>query len=186
LIFLFDKITSRQVRVKENVSFELKQQHFLNDLITTIPDSVLVSGPRSILDTLSFVSTSYQHYKNVDHTIRQNIPLKEYKNLMLKTTRVLLEIPVEEFTEKQVTVPVTIKDLPQGTYVNLFPDKVHVSFMIALSRFNEVKPGDFKVCANFQDIKNKEDLLRLKIEAQPSYIHSVSFSPEHIEYLIEK
>jgi YbbR domain-containing protein len=186
LIFLFDKVASRLVKVRPNVSFELKQQHFLNDMITTIPDSVVVSGPESILDTLSAVSTSYQHYKDVDHTIRQNIPLIEYKNLILKTTRVLLEIPVEEYTEKLVTVPVTIKGLPQETHINLFPGKVNVSFMIALSRFKEVEPGDFRISANYEDIKNKLELLPLKIEAQPSYVHSVSLSPEQIEYLIEK
>ncbi|MEN6453991.1 MAG: hypothetical protein ABFD10_07015 [Prolixibacteraceae bacterium] len=186
LIFLFDKVTSRQVRVRPNVSFELKQQHFLNDMITTIPDSVLVSGPKSILDTLSFISTSYQHYKDVDHTIRQNIPLKEYKNLIMKTRRVLLEIPVEEYTEKLVTVPVTIKGLPPETRINLFPDKVNISFMIALSRFKEVDPGDFQVTADYEDIKNKLELLRLKIGTQPSYVHSVSLTPEQIEYLIEK
>lgn len=186
LIFLFDKVTSRQVKVRPNVSFELKQQHFLNDIITTIPDSVLVSGPESILDTLSFVSTTYQHYKDVDCTIRQNIPLKDYKNIIMRTTRVLLEIPVEEYTEKQVMVPVTINNLPQGTRINLFPDKINVSFMIALSRFKEVEPGDFQVSVSYQDIQNREDLLRLKIDTQPPYIHSVALSPEQIEYLIEK
>lgn len=186
LIFLFDKVTSRKVKVKPNVSFELKQQHFLNDAITTIPDSVLVSGPESILDTLSFVSTTDQHYKDVHQTIRQNIPLKASKNLILGTSRVLLEIPVEEFTEKQITVPVTVRDLPQGMRVNLFPDKVNVSFMIALSRFKEVKPGDFKVSVSSQDILNNKDLLRLSIDSQPPFAHSVVLVPEQIEYLIEK
>jgi hypothetical protein len=77
-------------------------------------------------------------------------------------------------------------DLPDSTHINLFPDKVNISFMIALSRFKEVKPGDFRVSVNFQDIKNKADMLRLSIEAQPSFVRSVSVSPEQIEYLIEK
>lgn len=104
----------------------------------------------------------------------------------MKTTRVLLEIPVEEYTEKLVTVPVTIKGLPPETRINLFPDKVNISFMIALSRFKEVDPGDFQVTADYEDIKNKLELLRLKIGTQPSYVHSVSLTPEQIEYLIEK
>jgi YbbR domain-containing protein len=99
---------------------------------------------------------------------------------------VLLEIPVEEYTEKQVTVPVTVRNLPPGTQVNLFPDKVNVSFMIALSRFKEVKAADFKITVEFQDIKSKKEMLDLKVDAQPAYIQSVSVSPEQIEYLIEK
>ncbi len=186
LVFLFDKVISKPVKVRPNVSFELKQQHFLNDVVTTIPDSILVSGPKSILDTLSFINTTYQHYKNVDHTIRQNIPLEKYRNLAFKTDRVLLEIPVEEYTEKQLAVPVTIKDLPQGVQVNLFPDKVNVSFMIALSRFRDVDAGDFRISADYGEIKKKEELLHLKIDTQPPFIHSLSLSPEQIEYLIEK
>ncbi|MDD4191144.1 MAG: hypothetical protein PHI28_07435 [Mangrovibacterium sp.] len=186
LVFLFDKVTARNVPVKPDVSFELKQQHFLNDVITTIPDSVRVTGPGSVLDTLRFVTTTQQHFKNVDRTIRQNLPLQPVKNLTLGTNRVLLEIPVEEFTEKQLIAPVTITNLPPGLRVNLFPGQVNVSFMIALSRFKEVKPGDFKVSASYEDIKNRVELLRLKIEAQPPFVHSVVLYPEHVEYLIEK
>ncbi|MEL7587397.1 MAG: hypothetical protein AAGU19_11850 [Prolixibacteraceae bacterium] len=186
LVFVFDKVASRPVKVRPNVSFELKQQHFLSDAINTIPDSVLVSGPKSVIDTLSFVSTSYQHYKDVNRTIRQNIALKEYDNLILQTKRVLLEIPVEEFTEKQVKVPVTISGVPEEMQINLFPDEVTVSFMIGLSRFKEVKPGDFRISASFEDIQKKEDLLRLTIESQPPFVRSVSLSPSQIEYLIER
>ena len=186
LHFNFDRIVQRKVRVKPNVSFELKKQHYLDQAVTTKPDSVLVSGPESILDTLKFINTTRQHYKELDQTILRNVLLEENKVLIIEPKRVVLKIPVEEFTEKQVMVPVTIDKLPENVHINLFPAKISISFMIPLSSFSEVKPSDFKASVSFQEIQEKKDLLNIKIEVQPSGLRSVKISPKQVEYLIEK
>ncbi len=186
LYFKFDRIVQRKVKVKPNVSYELKQQHYLNDDITTKPDSVLVSGPESILDTIQFVSTKKQHYKELDQTVQRNVALAEYNKLDCAPKRVVLNIPVEEFTEKQVIVPLSISGKPDSLHINLFPDKVRVNFLTSLTQFSEISPNDFRITVDYNQILEKAEMLPITVEMQPPHILSVSVTPKKVEYLIEK
>ncbi|MCW0482261.1 hypothetical protein [Gaoshiqia sediminis] len=186
LYFRFDRIVAKKIAIQPNLSYELKKQHLLSSIITTQPDSAMVWGPETVLDTLQFIQTKHQHFKSLDHTIQQQVALAPNKNMVYEPNRVALNIPVEEYTEKQLMVPVTVRNLPDSVQVNLFPDKVKVNFLISLNRFSEIKPTDFLISVSFQDILNKVELLDLKLESQPPYSFSVSFSPEKVEYLIEQ
>lgn len=186
LYFKFDRIVAKKIVIQPNVSYELKKQHLLSAIITTLPDSVMVWGPETVLDTLRFIQTKHQHFKSLDHTIQQQVALATIKNMEYEPNRVLLNIPVEEYTEKQLVVPVFVSNLPDSIQVNLFPDEVKVNFLISLNRFSEIKPADFRISVSFQDILDKVELLDLKLESHPPYSFSVSFFPEKVEYLIEQ
>ena len=169
-----------------DISYELKKQHYLYNDIKVKPDSVLVKGPESILDTLASIKTASQHYKALDQLTQRNVSLREIKKLEFSPKRVVVSIPVEEYTEKRVEVPITIDNLPDSIQVNLFPAEVKVSFMIGLSRFGEIMPEDFKASVLYDDLKNKLDYLPVFLEKVPPHLKSVSFTPKKIEYLIEK
>ena len=186
LNFIFDRIVKQKIKVRPNISVGFSKQHFLSQKISTVPDSVLVSGPKSVLDTLKFINTTYQKYKDLDQTVQRNVPLADQENLTYDPKRIVLKIPVEEYTEKYLQVPISIDDLPDSVHVNLFPEKARVSFMIPLSRFKEIKPYNFKISVSYKDIQNKKDLLDLEIKTQPQNLRAVSFSPGQVEYLIEK
>jgi len=184
--FYFDRIISRKFKVTPDISYGLKKQHYLYDDINVKPDSVVVEGPQSILDTLKEVQTISQHYKDLDQETKRNVLLKEIKKLEFKPSRVLIDIPVEEYTEKQVEVPITIDNLPDSVHVNLFPSSVKISFMTGLSQFNEITQADFRASVSYEDLKNKMDYLPVYLEKSPPHLKSVNFLPKKIEYLIEQ
>ncbi|WP_423127455.1 CdaR family protein [Gaoshiqia sp. Z1-71] len=186
LFFRFDRIVERKIRVKPEVSYELGKQHFLISEITSDPDSVLVSGPETILDTLKFIKTKPYNFKELNQTTQRNMGLTEHRGLTYKEKRVSATIPVEEFTEKHLVVPISITGLPEDVQVKLFPDKAKVSFMTGLTHFSEILPSDFKLSVSYKDIQNKAELLELRLESQPPHLLSVSVNPNKVEYLIEK
>ena len=65
----------------------------------------------------------------------RNVSLLEIDNLEYTPKRVVLNIPVEEFTQKQLFVPITITDLPDTVSVTLFPNKAKINFMTDLANF---------------------------------------------------
>jgi len=186
VVFNFEKMKERIVKVIPNVHLDFVVQHDLNRSIIVVPDSVLVNGPESIMDTLSYVYTVFQKYTKVKEPIQRNIALKESNSLTYKPSRVMMIIPVEEFTEKNMMVPVYVNNIPENEHVNLFPEKVRVSFQVPLSRFKEIKADEFRVCVEYKDIQQKKETLNLKLEVQPKGLKSVSVYPVRLEYLIEK
>ncbi len=186
LYFEFDRIVKRKVKVKPNITYELKKQYYVSGEITTDPDSVVVAGAQSLLDTLQYVYTKFQHYTDLDKNIQRNVQLEVYVNSSITPKRVILKIPLEEFTEKQLIVPVRIVDVPDSLLIKPFPDKVKVSFMVGLSHFSEITAKDFRFTVSYSDIAEKKEMLPISLEANAQNIRSVSFVPEQVEYLIEK
>lgn len=184
--FQFDEIITQKKKVIPNVDFRLKKQHYLYDEITVIPDSVDVHGPKTILDTLSGVRTVLQNFKELDQLVQRTAALQEIKILGFDPKRVTIQIPVEEYTEKQLSIPITIDNAPDNFKINLFPAEVKISFMIGLSRFSEIDSSDFKASVSYTDILRKLDYLPVSLEKIPPHLKSVNFLPVKIEYLIEK
>jgi len=185
LYFEFDRVVKRKVKVKPNITYTLKKQYYLNGEIQTEPDSVWVSGAESIMDTIQYIYTENQHYKDLEKNTQRNVSLVSSKQLDIDPGRVVLKIPLEEFTEKQLVVPVYVTDVPDNLSVKLFPDKVKVSFMIGLSHFATITEKDFNFSVSYADIESKKEILPVNQNVLPPNIISVTVSPENIEYLIE-
>jgi hypothetical protein len=185
LFFKFGRMGHKMVKVKPIVKVNLNKQYQISGDIQTSPDSVLVNGPQSILDTLHFVMTELQKFKSVDEPIKTEAPLSKIKEVFFDTQQVEISIPVEEYTEGQLSVPVVLKDQSSGVNIKLFPDKVKVTFQIGLNRFTEIRPEDFKLTVSFSDINEGKQRLKVITESIPAYLYDLKITPEEIEYLIQ-
>ena len=185
LFFKFGKMGHKLIKVKPMVKVNLKKQYQISGDIQTSPDSVLVNGPQSILDTMHFVMTELQKFNLVDEQIKAEAPLSKIKEVFFDTQQVELNIPVEEYTEAQLSVPVAVKDQSSEVKIKLFPEKVKVTFLIGLSRFTEIRPEDFKLAVSFSDISQGKQRLKVITESIPAYLYDLKITPEEIEYLIQ-
>lgn len=185
LFFRFDQMSQKQVNVKPQVIVNLKKQFQISGKITTEPNSVVVSGPQSTLDTLQFVYTKAKEFNAVDQSIKVKAEISPIKELFFDRQSVELSIPVEEYTEAQQSVLVMLTDAPANVKVKLFPARVKISFLVGLSRFSEIHSEDFKLAVSYTDIEGGLQRLRIKIVSAPTFLYDVKITPEEIEYLIE-
>jgi len=156
--------------------------------IQVSPDSVLVLGPKSILENMSFIGTELWKPENNKSSIK-NHPLRlldQNKTLLLEPEQVLVTLDVEQFTEKSFFVPITVLNAKDS--IRVFPDKVKITFSIPLSRFDDVQPTDFELVADFKDIKpgSKTNTLPIQVRKKPTEISNLRFRSKAIEFFIEK
>ena len=185
LFFRFDQMSQKLVKVKPLVKVNLKKQFQISGEITTTPNTVVVNGPQSTLDTLQFLYTKAKEFNAVDQSIQVKAEIRPVKELFSDPQSVELVVPVEEYTEAQLSVPVILKDAPVNVKVKLFPARVKVSFLIGLSRFSDIHPEDFKLAVSHSDIEGGMQRLRIKMVSAPAFLYDVKITPEEIEYLIE-
>ena len=185
LFFRFDQMGQKRVRVKPVLKINLKKQFEISGDTKITPDSILVHGPQSVLDSLRFIPTETLLLEGANHTVSSQSRISPIKGLYFETPSVKVNIPIEEYTEEQLSVPVVLANQPPDLKVKLFPSKVKISFQVGLSRFSQIHPEDFKLSVSYSDIK--EGKLRLKInpELNPAYIYALKINPEELEYLIE-
>lgn len=186
LFFSYGEMIQKQVKIKPLVKVDLKKQYQISGEIKANPREILVSGPRQMVDTLQFVPTVTRSFNAVDKTISEKAEIAPVSGLFFDHKSVTIEIPVDEYTEAQQSVPVTLTDAPKDLKVKLFPARIKISFLVGLSQFSEIHPENFELTVSYSEIEKGAQRLPVKIVSAPAFLYDVKINPEEIEYLIEK
>jgi hypothetical protein len=184
--FLFDDIIEEKIVVKPVADITLAKQYILQKELYTTPDSVTVKGPRSIVDTLKFVSTKRKRFRDLTNSVNRNTLLKEIPGIEIAQKRVALNIPVEQSTEANCEIPIILKNVPDSFSVKIFPGKIKVSYMVGLSQYENIGTASFRAVIDFNNRNKVNDKLPITIEKYPNQIFSLDFTPKRVEYILEK
>jgi YbbR domain-containing protein len=174
------------VEIRPVIETSYRQQFNIAGPVKVMPDKVQVKGIREMIDTINFVLTEKKTFSSLDKTVKGNLRLIIPPRTELEPVRITIEIPVEEFTEKEMMVPVVMINNPGSQEIKLFPSMVRLTFLTSLTQFKLISPENFKVVADFNDIKPGITLLPVRVEKKPDLIQSFKYSPESVEFLIER
>ena len=162
----------------------------LNNSISIQPDSILLTGPKLTLDTISFVSTGLLQKKELNVSINEFLDIKEFNpdsNVSAEKDKVLITASVESFTEGSVEVPIKVINIPDGKQINTFPKFVKVTYRIALSNFNKIDSSTFLIECDYGISENNNlPYLIPKLIGSSSMIKNARISPQKIDFLINK
>ena len=186
ITFKFSRFESKRVPVIPRVEYTLKRQYMLKNDISVTPNHVDISGPASILDTLKAVYTEPISLKNLSKEVTKTVSFEEIYGTQINENDAKVKIEVERFTESKKTVPLVVKNLPDSLLIRLFPHSIDVTFDVGLSRYEVVSDTSFSFYVDYNQIKNNPASLKIEIERSPRHIKDLVFTPETVEYLIEK
>ena len=82
--------------------------------------------------------------------------------------------------------PLVVKNLPDSLLIRLFPHSIDVTFDVGLSRYEVVSDTSFSFYVDYNQIKTNPASLKIEIERSPRHIKDLVFTPETVEYLIER
>lgn len=181
----FDSLSSKRVPVLADIEVKFKPQHFLNGNVEPNPDSVTVTGPSAVLDTLNVLYTVSGTFEGMEKSQERMVSVKHPANTKVTPEKVALHIPVERFTEKQITLPVQANNKPDGINLKLFPSNVKIVIMVGLSEYENVSANDFKATVDYTQAIEGNSRLQVSAETQKQHIQIVNITPNPIEYLIE-
>jgi len=99
--------------------------------------------------------------------------------------KVILKIEVEKFTEKELKIPITIRNKPENTTVKLFPSEVKILISVGLSEFDKIKPTDFEASVDFNTIEDGMQDIAVTIDKNPVSNQVIRYNPERVEFLVE-
>jgi len=186
LYFNFDPIVERKFLVKPEVNVTLLNQYMLKQSPYTTPDSVVVRGPEDVLDTLKFVSTRKQEYKNLSHSVQRNVSIAANNELQFSPRRVVLNIPVEQITEGTREIPLVIKHVPDSVDLKAFPSSIKVSYKVGLSQYDQISTDSFQPSIDYDSISTSRQKLPVTMEKYPQNIISYDYYPKEVEFILEK
>lgn len=185
--FVFDKVIIKKVPVKPDIKVNPLRQFMISGDIITDPDSVEISGPKAVIDTIDYVLTKSHEYNQINEEISRNIDLESIRKVGISHKRVEITVPVEQFTEEVIDIPVRILNMPDTADVKLFPNMVSIHFNIALSDYNRIQEIPFEAVVDIKDLDvRKIDRLTVELVNLPTFIQNVRYNPKQVEYIFEK
>ncbi|WP_146260772.1 YbbR-like domain-containing protein [Breznakibacter xylanolyticus] len=185
-ISFYDKMTRKvPVRFKGDITFV--SQYNQTGEVQFMPDSVSVTGPEYLVDTLNAVNTEYRRFEQIADTIRQSVSLVQMPNVMLSNNNVNVMVPVEAFTEAAVDVPIVVRGVADKMVIKTFPAEVRVSYRVGISRFESVSSQHFLAVVDAAGFDSGNQVrLKVKLEGAPDFVYSVDYFPLFVDYLIER
>jgi hypothetical protein len=187
LFLAMDRLMDRKVPVVLDGQIDFEKQFILADSIRFSPDSVTITGPASIVDTITAVFSKHLVTEKLKDNYTKNILLQKYPSVETSHNEVTITILVEPFSEKSFSVPIMVMGLPDSLRMKTFPSSVEVTFRAGMSQFDKISPEDFIALVDAGDVFNAErpSRLRVRFDQVPKNIQSYDFTPIFVEYFLE-
>jgi hypothetical protein len=183
LHFQFASRISRMVRIRPDFRFEVDNQFTLVDGVVLEPDSVEVTGPDIILDTLQAVYTVVSELGHLTRNYSDKVRLRRIKDLEYSLSRVNSTIELERFTEVQLSVPVEVINLPDTIAMQTFPSRVKLTCNVGLSKYDRMDGTQFRAVVDYSDIDERTTVLDVTMQNVPVYLISYDYYPKSVEFL---
>lgn len=180
----------RRVPVVFSGSVSYIRQHDSFGDIRFTPDSVEISGSDEDLANVHAIYTENINLKNLEtEDIRMvNLDYSPYNGRISGyTDEVEMTIPVAEFTEKKLSVPIEIRNLPDTLSVFLYPSRAEVRVNVALDEYKRIDEASVTVFTNYSEMfGGRSQTVPLHAERNRSRMRIVHVSPPQTEYLLVK
>lgn len=183
LYFQFAKSTTRKVAIEPDFNFEVDKQFTIRDGIRMDPDSVLVTGPDVILDTLQRIYTEHRELGQLSKNFSDKVRLKEVPDLQYNRSRVSCSIELERFTEVQLTLPIQVLNLPDTISLQTFPSRVRFTCNVGLSKYDRVNNNVIRAVVDYHEIGEGSKMADVHVQNVPVFLLGYEYYPKTVEFL---
>ncbi|MEP2935079.1 MAG: hypothetical protein ABJM06_05140 [Gilvibacter sp.] len=179
-------LATKKVAVKIMADVSYEEGFSPIDSYYVVPDSVTVSGPSSVIDTLSIVETERKAYVNVSQDLDDILLLSvgEDSNLNVNPDTVEFSLSVAEFIEDSRVIPIEVINVPPDTDVQLFPSSVTISYVIDFDNYKKILASDFKVVCDLSKASEDANLLAPELIRYPKTAKNVTMNTAQVEFII--
>jgi len=188
LYFDFTNRIIKRVPVKLMLSINYQHQFALSDHIKIKPEYVTLSGPSNRVRGITKWPTDSLKLDHVNEDVSTRVKLKPVDDgsMVIYPKNVQVDIPVDEFTEKTLEIPIKLVN-QNYDIVKIFPQKVKITFRVALSNYAGIDGNFFEATANMNLWRKKGySTLPVTLTRLPSFCKIVSIVPRNIDFIVKK
>lgn len=189
LYFDFLNRTVKRVPIKLVNDIKYEKQFGQSNNVIIRPSYVTLDGPSNRIDKITAWYTDSLVTDKVNETIRAKVNLEAPTegNITIYPKAVDVVVPVDEFTEKTLEIPVKLLGNNQYYNVKIFPEKVKVTFTTSLKRYAETDEDFFEADADLALWKNQGySTLPVKLIRVPPFCKIISVDPPNVDFIIKK
>ena len=184
--FFYNYGTKKQVPVRWSGRVIPEELYFISK-VSYEPDSVTIYASQEKLDSINMVYTEQLNYANLRDTLIVDCNLAKLKGVKTVPDHIRIKFFTDVLTEERISnIPIVGINMPEGKVLRTFPAKTSVSFVAGVSVYRNLKPEDFTVIVDYDEIRrNPSEKCRVYLKNVPSGISRAKLETIMVDYLIE-
>ncbi len=189
LFVRLNPLRSKKVPVQLQTNITYKPGYKLTQAIQFQPDSILLTGPKNILEEIAFLKTETIVKDDVskDFTFDVALELPNYKEpIEYSDKRIKVSGKIAKFTQATKEILIKVPDTDVGTQIILIPKKTHITFEVAFENYHLIDKNSFEISCDLTDSVLDREMLDLKVTKKPDFIKKYSLQPAAVRYLIKQ
>ena len=181
----FDSKISKKLALRiDTSSFSIKDGFILRDSMKVKPDSITLTGPKSILDNFKnkiLVKVS-DNKRVLDSDLNDEVDLEFKSNPLVNLDRQEVEIfiGIEKIQKETFVLEIEKLNFPDDS-VSIVPQQMSLEVQYQKSKIQSISKDSLRASADFQAMNLKDSLIPLKITGLPEGIYQLLLFQDSVQ-----
>jgi len=185
--YSIERINYKTVPIVPNISIGTKNDFGLVSEILIEPDSVRISGPKSIIKKMNAVITKSIVFEELDEEIIQSIELEPIRHITYENNKFMLNFDIQKIVDKSFEeIPVEVIDVPSSRELSLFPSKIKVTVRGGIKMLGTLNPEQIHAYVKFQQAFSDTLGIVDPIIEIPEFTKISNVEPKNLNYIIKQ
>jgi YbbR domain-containing protein len=184
-----DVRTNKRVAIVPVMTNSFREGFGIVGHIKTVPDSITITGARSLLQTINDWRTVPAALTDINAPVQLKFAL--YDTLPFEIVRpdtlVTVVFDVQPIAERTINdIPIEIMQVPEHRTIVLIPPKISIIVRSGVNNVANLSNKDFQAYIDYRSILlDTSGLMRVNVIG-PDHVQIVQQSPELIQYVVRK
>jgi YbbR domain-containing protein len=148
-----EKIKFKRLKIEAESDITFSDGYGLASPIKVYPDSVLVSGPSSIINEISTIKTKPVKFSSADKKVKLITEIMEPKGFSLEQSKVELTFDIQRIVQNTFKdIKVRINGLPNDRNVVLIPNSIDCNLKGGINILGKINPNEIIATIDYRDI----------------------------------
>lgn len=187
LSFSIERRVKKKLPIVADLNLDYKVGYGLAKQVVLEPDSIVLDGPQSVVNSLTEIKTKEIKLSSLDKLIIKNIGFIYLPGTSYGTKFVTVSLDVQRIVDKQFDdIDVEVLDVPPDRDVILLPNKISCNVRGGIEILGKLEKDQFRAFVFYRDVVldtlgNVIPHIELPVNTTLKYI-----KPERLRYIIKK
>ncbi|MEQ8358339.1 MAG: hypothetical protein RH860_02550 [Cytophagales bacterium] len=183
----FDRKIEKKLSLSvDESSLKFVEGHRLQDSIIIVPDSVSLTGPKSILENLRDNFKISLPDREIAEDFDEQIELDFISNPLVSLTRETVNVyfKVERIIDKQMNISIEAVNFPEGD-IKIIPESVDFRFKVSEQKFDAIEFDSLIVIADYNKLNSRDSSIKLELKNIPELLEETVLSQDSVKISVQ-
>ena len=184
--FFVERTMFKKLPVISGLELNYKPGYGLASDIIFKPDSVVVSGPVSLLKNMWQVKTSDISLISLDSRTETEVSLPRLNGFKYSTNLIEITLDIQRIVDQQFdNISVEVIDIPSDKEVVLLPNKITFNVRGGIEILGKLKPDQFRAYVRYQNLVQDTTGSVTPVLEMPRNVTLQYLKPDRLRYIIK-